>query len=87
RSIFASVETTRVKCMKGGMTVLSLIAPLSRWHRNFLVGFVAILILAMGPEALAGDSFEFLRVFQKNKIPTKQKVRQSYTNFSAFAFA
>jgi hypothetical protein len=73
--------------MKGGMTVLSLIAPLSRWHRNFLVGFVAILILAMGPEALAGDSFEFLRVFQKNKIPTKQKVRQSYTNFSAFAFA
>jgi len=68
--------------MEGGMTVLSLIAPLSRWHRIFLVGFVAILILSMGPEALAGDSFEFLRVFQKNKIPTKQKVRQSYTNFT-----
>ena len=69
------------------MTVLSLIAPLSRWHRNFLVGIVAILILAMGPEALADDSLGFLSVFQKNKMPTKQKIRQSHTNFSAFAFA
>jgi hypothetical protein len=73
--------------MKGGMAMLSLIKPLSRWLRNFSVGIVALLVLAMVPDALAGDSFEFLRVFQKNKIPTKQKVRQSYTNFSAFAFA
>jgi len=72
----------RVKCMKGGMTVLSLITPFSRWHRNFLVGIVAILSLAMGPDALAGDSLGFIRVFQKNKMPSKQKIHQSYTNFT-----
>ena len=76
------VVTTRVKCMKGGLTVFSLIKPLSRWHRNLSVRVVALLVLALVPGALAADSLEFLRVFQKNKMPSKQKIRQSYTNFT-----
>ena len=68
--------------MKGGMTVLFLIRPWSRWYRNFSVGIVALLVLVMVPDALAGDSLEFLRVFQKNKMPSNQIIRQSYTNFT-----
>ena len=36
----------------------------------------------MVSDALAGDSLEVLRVFQKNKMPGTQKIRQSYTNFT-----
>ncbi len=62
--------------------MLSFIKPLSRWHRNFSVGIIALLVLAMVPDALAIDSLEFLRAFQKNKMPSNQKIRQSYTNFT-----
>ena len=68
--------------MKGGLTVFSLIKPLSRWHRNLSVRVVALLVLALVPGALAAGSLEFLRMFQKNKMPSKQKIRQSYTNFT-----
>ena len=62
--------------------MLSFIKPLYRWHRSFSFGIVALLVLAMVSNALAGDSLEVLRVFQKNKMPGNQKIRQSYTNFT-----
>ncbi len=62
--------------------MLSFIEPLNRWHRNFSVGIVALLILAMASDALAGVSLELLRAFQKNKLPGNQEIRQSYTNFT-----
>ena len=62
--------------------MLSLIKPLFRWHINFSVGIVALLVLTMIPDVLAGDSLEFLRMFQKNRMPSNQKIRQSYTNFT-----
>ncbi|MDY7034145.1 MAG: hypothetical protein SVY10_19845, partial [Thermodesulfobacteriota bacterium] len=68
--------------MKGDMGMLSLIKPLYRWHINFSVGIVALLVLAMIPDVLASDSLEFLRMFQKNKMPSNQKIRQSYSNFT-----
>lgn len=68
--------------VKGGATVLSFFTPLSRWHRNFSVGIVALLVLAMVSDVLAGDPLEFLRVFQKNKMPGNQEIRESYTYFT-----
>ena len=62
--------------------MLLFIKPLYRWHRNFSVGIVTLLVLAMVPDALADDSLELLRVFQKNKMPTNQEIRESYTNFT-----
>ena len=61
--------------------MLSLIKPLSGLHRTFSVGIVVLSVLAMIPDVLAVDSLEFLRVFQKNKMPSNQKIGQSYTNF------
>jgi hypothetical protein len=68
--------------MKGGLAMLYLIKQLSRWHRRFLVEIVVLLALAIVPDALAGDSLEFLRVFQKNQMPGNQEIRESYTNFT-----
>ena len=68
--------------MKGGLAMLYLIKPLSRWHRRFLVDIVALLVLAMIPDAFAGDSLELLRVFPKNQMPGNKEIRESYTNFT-----
>ena len=68
--------------MKRGLEMLYLIKPLSRWHRNFLVKIVVLLALAMVPDALAGDTLEFISVFQKNQMPGNQKIHESYTNFT-----
>lgn len=62
--------------------MLSFFKPYSGWQRNFSLGIVALLVLAMVSDALAGDSLEFLRVFQKNQMPGNQQIRQSYTNFT-----
>lgn len=62
--------------------MFSFIKPLSRWHRNFLMGIVAFLVIPAAPVSIAGDSLESLRVFQKNKMPSDKKIRQSYTNFT-----
>ena len=68
--------------MKGGLVMLYLIKPLSRWHRNFLVKIVVLLALAMVPDALASDSLEFISVFLENQMPGNQEIRESYTNFT-----
>ena len=62
--------------------MLSFIKPLSGWHRNFSVVFIVMLVLVIAPYTFAGDSLEFIRVFQKNKLPSKQKIRESYTYFT-----
>ena len=62
--------------------MLSLIKPITKWHRNFSAVIVVLFALTMVPGALADDSLEFLSAFQKNKMPSKQKIRQSYTNFT-----
>ncbi len=62
--------------------MLSTVKPLSTWHGSFAVGIITLVIWVMISGALAGESLQVLRLFQENKLPSKQKVRQSYTNFT-----
>ena len=56
--------------------------PLFRWPKKFSMGVLALLVLAVTPIAAAEDSLEWLRIFHKNKMPTNQEIRESYTNFT-----
>lgn len=58
------------------------IKPLFRLQNKYSMGVCALLVLALTPLAVAEDSLEWLRIFQKNKMPTNQEIRESYTNFT-----
>lgn len=44
--------------------------------------FVFAVMAMAAPEAIAVASLELLRVFQKNRMPGRQEIRKSYTNFT-----
>jgi hypothetical protein len=67
---------------KGGALMNALLRPLFRWPKKVSVGFFAVLSLAIAADAVAIDSLELLRVFQKNRMPANQVIRESYTNFT-----
>jgi hypothetical protein len=65
--------------MKGGTAMVSSIGPLRRWCKKGVTGAV-LLVLAMASDVGAADFLESLRLFQNNKMPDTQQLRQSYAN-------
>lgn len=72
----------KVKCVKGDVRMFASIKLLFKWQKKISVGVFALLVLIMAPNVIAVDSLEVLRVFQKNRMASTQKIRESYTNFS-----